>query len=95
MVFRAVAVIAPTTHICRQWAADAARYLFATRDPDDAVARLHEAGMMDLSARQTLLREWLTGQVLPLFSLEEGTAVFTEDEAVSREVFGGAPSKSS
>jgi tetratricopeptide (TPR) repeat protein len=54
-------------------------------DPDDAVARLHEAGMMDLSARQTLLREWLTGQVLPLFSLEEGTAVFTEDEALPPE----------
>lgn len=54
-------------------------------DPDDAVARLHEAGMMDLSARQTLLREWLSGQVLPLFSLEEGTAVFTEDEALPPE----------
>lgn len=54
-------------------------------DPDDAVARLHEAGMMDLSARQTLLREWLTGQVLPLFSLEEGTAIFTEDEALPPE----------
>lgn len=54
-------------------------------DPHDAVARLHEAGMMDLSARQTLLREWLTGQILPLFSLEEGTAVFTEDEALPPE----------
>lgn len=54
-------------------------------DPNDAVARLHEAGLMDLSARQTLLREWLSGQVLPLFSLDEGTAAFTEDEALPPE----------
>ncbi|MGZ5473391.1 MAG: DUF4388 domain-containing protein [Thermoanaerobaculia bacterium] len=64
--------------------ADAARELFGD-DPNDAVAKLHEAGLLDLSARQTLLREWLTAQVLPLFSLDEGTAAFTEDEALAPE----------
>jgi tetratricopeptide (TPR) repeat protein len=54
-------------------------------DPNDAVDKLHEAGLLDLSARQTLLREWLTAQVLPLFSLDEGTAAFTEDEALAPE----------
>jgi tetratricopeptide (TPR) repeat protein len=54
-------------------------------EPDDAVAHLHEAGVMDHSTRQTLLRDWLTGQVLPLFSLDEGTAAFTEDEALPPE----------
>ena len=49
-------------------------------DANDAVAKLHETGVMDLSARQTLLREWLAAQFLPLFSLDEGTAAFTEDE---------------
>ena len=55
-------------------------------DPNDAVARLHEAGLMDMSSRQSLLREWLTSQVLPLFSLDEGTAAFTEDEALPPEM---------
>lgn len=54
-------------------------------DPNDAVDKLHEAGLLDLSTRQTLLREWLTEQVLPLFSLDEGTAAFTEDEALAPE----------
>jgi tetratricopeptide (TPR) repeat protein len=54
-------------------------------DPNDAVGHLHEAGIMDLSTRQTLLRDWLAAQVLPLFSLDEGTAAFTEDEALPPE----------
>jgi hypothetical protein len=54
-------------------------------DPNDAVGHLHEAGILDLSTRQTLLRDWLTAQVLPLFSLDEGTAAFTEDEALAPE----------
>ena len=54
-------------------------------DPNDAVGHLHEAGIMDLSTRQTMLRDWLTAQVLPLFSLDEGTAAFTEDEALPPE----------
>jgi Domain of unknown function (DUF4388) len=54
-------------------------------DPNDAVDKLHQAGLLDLSQRQTLLREWLMAQVMPLFSLDEGTAAFTEDEAVPPE----------
>ena len=64
--------------------ADRARELFGD-DPNDAVDKLHEAGLLDLSARQTLLREWLMAQVMPLFSLDEGTAAFTEDEALAPE----------
>lgn len=64
--------------------ADRARELFGD-DPNDAVHKLHEAGLLDLSARQTLLREWLMAQVIPLFSLDEGTAAFTEDEALAPE----------
>ena len=65
-------------------APDRAAELFGD-DPNDAVHKLHEAGLLDLSARQTLLREWLMAQVIPLFSLDEGTAAFTEDEALPPE----------
>lgn len=51
----------------------------------DAVARVYESGLLDLSTRQTLLREWLTTQFLPLFSLDEGTAAFTDDEPLPPE----------
>ncbi|HET7707293.1 MAG TPA: DUF4388 domain-containing protein [Thermoanaerobaculia bacterium] len=54
----------------------------ATQDPTDAVARFHEAGVLELSWRQTLLREWVAAQFIPLFSLDEGTAAFTEDAAI-------------
>lgn len=50
--------------------------------PLDAVALFHEAGVLDLSTRQTLLRDWLSHQFLPLFSLDEGTAAFTEETAL-------------
>jgi tetratricopeptide (TPR) repeat protein len=56
-----------------------------TDDPTDAVAKFHEAGLAELSWRQTLLREWLTAQFVPLFSLDEGTAAFTEDAALVPE----------
>ena len=62
--------------------ADRAAQLFG-EDPNDAVARVHELGLLDLSSRQALLREWLTALFLPMFSLDEGTAAFTEDEALS------------
>jgi tetratricopeptide (TPR) repeat protein len=58
---------------------DRAAQLFGD-DVNDVVARVHESGLLDLSTRQTLLREWLTSQFIPLFSLDEGTAVFTDDE---------------
>lgn len=54
----------------------------ADGDPVGAVARFHEAGGLDLSARQTLLREWISAQFLPLFSMDEGTAAFTDDNAI-------------
>jgi tetratricopeptide (TPR) repeat protein len=50
--------------------------------PTEAVAAFHEAGVRDLSSRQTLLREWLASQFVPLFSLDEGTAAFSEDSAI-------------
>jgi tetratricopeptide (TPR) repeat protein len=54
-------------------------------DPINAVARFHETGLLDLSARQTLLREWLTALFIPIFSLDEGTALFNEEEAIEPE----------
>ena len=41
---------------------------------------------LELAWRQTLLREWTTSQFIPLFSLDEGTAAFTEDAAIEREI---------
>jgi tetratricopeptide (TPR) repeat protein len=57
----------------------------ASGDANHAVGRLHESGLLDLSTRQSLLREWLTEQFIPLFSLDEGTAAFTDDEALPPE----------
>ena len=54
-------------------------------DPTDAVARFHEAGALELAWRQTLLREWVAAQFIPLFSLDEGTAAFTEDAPLEPE----------
>src|SRR5205085_7764928 len=54
-----------------------------SKPPIDAVAAFHEAGVRDLSSRQTLLREWLASQFIPLFSFDEGTAAFNEDEALA------------
>jgi TolA-binding protein len=51
-------------------------------DPTDAVAKFHESGLLELAWRQTLLREWTTSLFIPLFSLDEGTAAFTEDTAI-------------
>jgi hypothetical protein len=65
-------------------AADRAAQLFAD-DANDVVARVHESGLLDLSARQSLLREWLSAQFIPLFALDEGTALFTEDEPLPPE----------
>lgn len=56
-----------------------------TDNPTNAVEKFHEAGLAELSWRQTLLREWLTAQFVPLFSLDEGTAAFTEDAALAPE----------
>ncbi len=64
--------------------ADRAAQLFGD-DPNDVVAKVHESGLMDLSTRQTLLREWLIFQFLPLFALDEGTAAFTDDDPLPPE----------
>ena len=65
-------------------AADRAFHLTAD-DPTDVVSKFHEAGLLDLSWRQTLLREWVAAQFIPLFSLDEGTAAFTDDTALEPE----------
>jgi hypothetical protein len=65
-------------------AADRAAQI-VTEDPTDSVAKFHESGLLELSWRQTLLREWLTAQFVPLFSLDEGTAAFTEDVPIAPE----------
>ena len=57
----------------------------AAGDPASVVTRFHESGGLDLSSRQTLLREWISGQFIPLFSLDEGTAAFTDDAAIEVE----------
>ena len=54
-------------------------------DPTEAVAMFHQAGLLELSWRQTLLREWMTAQFVPLFSLDEGTAAFTDDAPIAPE----------
>jgi tetratricopeptide (TPR) repeat protein len=57
----------------------------APGDPTDAVSRFHESGLLELAWRQTLLREWVAAQFIPLFSLDEGTSAFTEDMAIEPE----------
>lgn len=57
----------------------------AHADPVDAAAAFHESGLVDMSTRQTLLREWMTQQFVPLFSLDEGTAAFNDDHAIEPE----------
>ena len=57
----------------------------AAAEPLDAVSAFHEAGGLDLSARQSLLRDWIAAQFLPLFSLDEGTVAFTDDVAIEPE----------
>jgi tetratricopeptide (TPR) repeat protein len=55
-------------------------------DPQTTVvSRFHEAGVGHLSWRQTLLREWLASHFIPLFSLDEGTAAFSDDTALEPE----------
>ncbi|MGH9418725.1 MAG: tetratricopeptide repeat protein [Thermoanaerobaculia bacterium] len=57
----------------------------ATADPTAAAAMFHESGLLDMSKRQTLLREWMTAQFVPLFSLLEGTMAFNDDHAIEPE----------
>jgi tetratricopeptide (TPR) repeat protein len=57
----------------------------ATQNPSEAVSVFHESGLFDMSKRQTFLREWLTLQFAQLFSLEEGTAAFSDEQAIEPE----------
>jgi tetratricopeptide (TPR) repeat protein len=60
-------------------------FQLVTDDPTDVVSRFHEMGALDLSTRQTLLREWVTSLFIPLLSLDEGTTAFNEDEPIPPE----------
>jgi len=48
--------------------------------PTETAAKFHESGLLDLSGRQTLLREWMASLFVPLFALDEGTAAFNDEE---------------
>lgn len=54
-------------------------------DPLEIVPRFYEGGIVDIPQKQALLREWLLALSLPLFSLDEGTAVLTDDIALDPE----------
>jgi tetratricopeptide (TPR) repeat protein len=58
-------------------------------DAVESVVKFHESGLLDLSSRQALLREWVIQQFVPLFSLDEGTAAFHDDEPLppDRRIF--------
>lgn len=56
--------------------------LFAGSDGTESAAKFHESGLLNMSARQTLLREWMTSQFVPLFSLDGGTSAFNDDQAL-------------
>lgn len=64
---------------------DRAAQITLAADPSDAVEHFHEGSGLDLSARQALLREWMTTLFMPLFSYDEGTAAFTEEQAIAPE----------
>lgn len=49
-------------------------------DWTDSVPLFHEGGFVDLKQKDVLLREWLLSLALPLFSLVDGTAIFSGGE---------------
>lgn len=60
---------------------DAARAHLET-PPTELVAHFHSLGLAESAKRQRLLREWVNALVIPLFSVEEGTAVFNDGDAI-------------
>lgn len=54
-------------------------------DPHDVVSRFHEAGLIGLSQRQSLLRDWIAAVFRTLFTLDEGTLAFVDDEPLPPE----------
>lgn len=57
----------------------------AEADSQDLVRHFHEMELASAASRQSLLREWVSAVVIPLFSLTEGTAAFTADEPLEPE----------
>jgi tetratricopeptide (TPR) repeat protein len=53
-----------------------------SEDPTEAIAKFHQSPISEKVPTQALLREWTTSIVVPLFSLDEGTAAFEEDQAL-------------
>ena len=51
-------------------------------DPLEIVPRFQALGVTDSMKRQILLREWLRALAVPLFSMDEGTAVFQSEESL-------------
>ncbi|HVT45374.1 MAG TPA: tetratricopeptide repeat protein [Thermoanaerobaculia bacterium] len=58
-------------------------------DPTDIVPIFHDAGIVDIPNKQFLLREWVASLTVPLFSLDEGTAGFEDEEPLDpdRRIF--------
>ncbi|HSN69614.1 MAG TPA: DUF4388 domain-containing protein, partial [Thermoanaerobaculia bacterium] len=62
----------------------AARQL-AEADPADVVRRFHELELIAPASRQSLLRDWVSSVVPPLFSLDHGTAAFAAEDPLDPE----------
>ncbi|HVT05025.1 MAG TPA: DUF4388 domain-containing protein [Thermoanaerobaculia bacterium] len=56
-----------------------------TADPTEIVLRFFETDFVPPSARQSLMREWITSLTIPLFSLDEGTMAFSEETPIDPE----------
>lgn len=54
-------------------------------DPREIVPRFYEGGIVEVPQKQSLLREWMLALSMQLFSLEEGSAAFTDDTALDPE----------
>jgi len=59
--------------------------LLKLADATEVVGRFHEMGEFDLSRRQSILREWMTSQFTPLFSLDVGTTAFSMSSPIDPE----------
>jgi tetratricopeptide (TPR) repeat protein len=85
-----IVLVASTTPSESLWAylvhqnvmdAEQARALMPT-EATSVVPTFHSLGAGDSAKRQSLLKGWLNALVLPLFAVEEGTAAFTDGEAI-------------
>jgi tetratricopeptide (TPR) repeat protein len=53
--------------------------------PLEIVPRFYEGGIVDVPQKQAILRDWMMALSTPFFSLDEGTAVFSEDAPLDPE----------